>query len=323
MSIPTVKASTTHVDEGSDKISLARPDIKQNIDNVNEIIDHLTTTSGQQLIIPLTGFVVTESEVEGISDSVGASSEKFRMALLGGAYRLKGRNEDGSLTAAESSYGAIEGASVNTATPTLTEPTGYSVTGTNLAANVTNGTMTNTGATNLLNVLGNEDISNGQTCYLGYGEGYDSYVTLPAGTYKIQLLSTVNSITNNLTVITNASTFNETYENFVVWNKTDDTEITQTNLDIADWNTTGAAVFTLAAQKDVQFFNSYYKDGSLQDAPADDEINVGPFFATSLTGDIEGSGTSKTNFSWSPNIPERYGWVELVPNVYIEITKLS
>jgi len=41
MSIPTVKASTTHVDEGSDKISLARPDIKQNIDNVNEIIDHL------------------------------------------------------------------------------------------------------------------------------------------------------------------------------------------------------------------------------------------------------------------------------------------
>ena len=41
MSIPTTKASTTHVDEGSDKISLARPDIKQNIDNVNEIIDHL------------------------------------------------------------------------------------------------------------------------------------------------------------------------------------------------------------------------------------------------------------------------------------------
>lgn len=33
------KASTTNVDQGTDKISLARPDIKQNIDNVNEIID--------------------------------------------------------------------------------------------------------------------------------------------------------------------------------------------------------------------------------------------------------------------------------------------
>ena len=33
------KASTTNVDQGSDKIRLARPDIKQNIDNVNAIID--------------------------------------------------------------------------------------------------------------------------------------------------------------------------------------------------------------------------------------------------------------------------------------------
>lgn len=33
------KANTTNVDQGTDKISLARPDIKQNIDNVNEIID--------------------------------------------------------------------------------------------------------------------------------------------------------------------------------------------------------------------------------------------------------------------------------------------
>ena len=33
------KASTTHVDAGTDQISLARADIKQNIDNVNDIID--------------------------------------------------------------------------------------------------------------------------------------------------------------------------------------------------------------------------------------------------------------------------------------------
>jgi hypothetical protein len=35
----TTKASTTHVDAGTDQISLARADIKQNIDNVNDIID--------------------------------------------------------------------------------------------------------------------------------------------------------------------------------------------------------------------------------------------------------------------------------------------
>ena len=36
------KAPTTNVDQGSDKIRLARPDIKQNIDNVNAIIDTFT-----------------------------------------------------------------------------------------------------------------------------------------------------------------------------------------------------------------------------------------------------------------------------------------
>jgi len=45
MTIPTSKASTANVDQGSDKISLARPDIKQNIDNVNEIIDHLNAAA--------------------------------------------------------------------------------------------------------------------------------------------------------------------------------------------------------------------------------------------------------------------------------------
>lgn len=34
------KASTTHVDAGTDRISNAREDIKKNIDNVNDIIDY-------------------------------------------------------------------------------------------------------------------------------------------------------------------------------------------------------------------------------------------------------------------------------------------
>ena len=56
MTIPTTPAGTTNVDAGSDKISLARPDIKQNIDNVNEIISHLDTGqwTNQQYILKTT-----------------------------------------------------------------------------------------------------------------------------------------------------------------------------------------------------------------------------------------------------------------------------
>ena len=39
MAFPTVKAGTTHVDAGTDRPSDARADIKQNIENVNAIID--------------------------------------------------------------------------------------------------------------------------------------------------------------------------------------------------------------------------------------------------------------------------------------------
>lgn len=42
------KASTANVDAGNDSISLARPDIKQNIDNVNAIIDEFDIASSSQ-----------------------------------------------------------------------------------------------------------------------------------------------------------------------------------------------------------------------------------------------------------------------------------
>ena len=42
---PTTKAGTTHVDAGSDKPGSARADIKQNIDNVNDMIDTIVVTS--------------------------------------------------------------------------------------------------------------------------------------------------------------------------------------------------------------------------------------------------------------------------------------
>lgn len=314
MSIPSVKASTQNVDQGGDKISLARADIKQNIDNVNEIIDHLGE-GNNQLLIPLTGFVVVESQVEGYSDSAGASGERYRMALLGGAYRLRGQTENGSLTSATSTYGGIPGATVNTATPTLTNPTGYSFSGTNTAANITSGVLTNTGSQGITNVLGDVDLGTSETCYVGYGEGYDSYVTLPAGTYKVKMLSRVSTVTNGLFA-------GETYVNLDIWNKTDDSKITGTNLDVADWSKDAAAVFTLGAQKNIQFFNSFHNGSNFVNPPAD-KLNATLYTSVVITGDVENSGTAQTTATWYPNIPERFGWVDLVPNVYIEITKIA
>ena len=50
----STKASTANVDSGYDKPRLARPDIKQNIDNVNDIIDYFDgggsiTATGDQI----------------------------------------------------------------------------------------------------------------------------------------------------------------------------------------------------------------------------------------------------------------------------------
>lgn len=46
------KAATTNLDAGSDRPSLARPDIKQNVDNVNEIIDmfNISSPSNNQIL---------------------------------------------------------------------------------------------------------------------------------------------------------------------------------------------------------------------------------------------------------------------------------
>lgn len=50
MAWPTTKATTTHLDDQTDDPNLARPQIKQNIDNVNDIIDFFP--SGQLISSP-------------------------------------------------------------------------------------------------------------------------------------------------------------------------------------------------------------------------------------------------------------------------------
>lgn len=62
------KASTNNVDQGSDKISLARADIKQNIDNVNDIIDEFNISS------PSDGDVLQYNSTSGKWEQVASTS---------------------------------------------------------------------------------------------------------------------------------------------------------------------------------------------------------------------------------------------------------
>jgi hypothetical protein len=120
------KASTTHVDQGTDQISLARADIKQNMDNVNDIIDifniasptngdmmqyNSSTTKWEkvastavgssvkaaQLTIDSTNDAVTGgyrfllSKGTGIDDAdsiITLSDSNYRFALTAGTYQL-------------------------------------------------------------------------------------------------------------------------------------------------------------------------------------------------------------------------------------------
>lgn len=124
MTIPSTKASTTNVDQGSDKISLARADIKQNIDNVNEIIDHLdgagnflpcyitygndVTTTQENILAPAaqSPSLITAGNT-GISivagDSAGGQS---RISIPAGTYLLE--TNRGETTGLNSGVGFVE-----------------------------------------------------------------------------------------------------------------------------------------------------------------------------------------------------------------------
>lgn len=70
------KASTANVDEGSDSISNARADIKQNIDNVNDMIDHLNISS------PSDGDVLRYSSSSGKWEQVASTSLNIPFAVF-------------------------------------------------------------------------------------------------------------------------------------------------------------------------------------------------------------------------------------------------
>jgi hypothetical protein len=356
------KASTTHVDAGTDQISLARADIKQNIDNVNDIIDIFdiasptngdlmqynsstekwekvaSTAVGQtaQLIIPFTGWVVTEAAADGTTSSAGAEARKFRQSLLGGAYYLRGAGTAPTLTAAADTYGTITGASVTRATPTLVEPTGYSfsLSNGNFAGNITNGEVNSTGAFAFTTNLGAGTSSAGR-CW--YATGYDNYVTLPTGTYTVEIRTANTSSSGWSSAYVNHGTLgsdNATIDNMSVFNRTDNVMITpqneagftpsDTQLNPAAWPVNSMAVFTLSGTKNVQFVNRV--NPNTIDSPTQDALGVKTTDNQTYTsGDLtpQSSGNTWHFFKNSAYIPAKLGWVTLVPNTWIVITKLS
>jgi len=70
------KAGTTNIDAGSDKPALARPDIKQNIDNVNAIIDEFDIAS------PSNGDILTYNSTSGAWEPGAAASTGTNVALI-------------------------------------------------------------------------------------------------------------------------------------------------------------------------------------------------------------------------------------------------
>ncbi len=70
------KAGITHLDQGSDRPSLARADIKQNVDNVNSIIDHLNISS------PSNGDLLKYSSSTGKWEQIATSANQPNIALV-------------------------------------------------------------------------------------------------------------------------------------------------------------------------------------------------------------------------------------------------
>ena len=76
MSWPTTPASTTNLDSGSDNPGLARSDIKQDVDNVNDILDFYSTSGPYA-----TAGTYTKQQAFGMTTLTDASSIAWDLSL--------------------------------------------------------------------------------------------------------------------------------------------------------------------------------------------------------------------------------------------------
>ena len=322
------------------------------------------------LLVPFTGWVV--NNWSGITSGFRAgdsASEKHnfdRMALLGGAYykRNSGAAGDLDLVASEGTvFNSISGASVTTATPSLNKPTGYSATGTNVNISITNGIATNSLSTSAaLNAGGtNDSIVSGSNRNVMFGEGYESYITLPAGDYFLKMISRYDAEYSSTIHHARAEVLNSggtklegNAEPFIqnnaardndmwIYNKTDDTFITDPNTKTADHGvvtntfmdldqvTTGSQGqrFTLTGTKQIMIWtgvntsigSTIHGDATAGGDQNKDMLGFVLNQAVTLSGDISGGSTRYYFFKGGSVLPARYGWVTRLPQTWIEIVK--
>ena len=124
------KAATTHLDAGTDSPRLARGDIKQNVDNVNAIIDmfNIDSPSANQIL----KYNTSNARFELASDDTGTNSgitfagddsaginiaDGGQLYIQGGTNITTSTNSDGTLT--------ITGAAIPTNTNELTNGAGF------------------------------------------------------------------------------------------------------------------------------------------------------------------------------------------------------
>ena len=124
------KAGTSHLDAGTDSPRLARPDIKQNVDNVNAIIDmfNIDSPSANQIL----KYNTSNARFELAADATGTSSgitfagddsaginiaDGGALYIQGGTNITTSTNSDGTLT--------ITGAAIPTNTNELTNGAGF------------------------------------------------------------------------------------------------------------------------------------------------------------------------------------------------------
>lgn len=114
------KASTTNVDAGTDQVSQARADIKQNIDNVNDIIDTFNISS------PTDGDLLQYSSSSGKWEQVATSSVGAQANIVAFDSTV---NEDSAGGGSDyaSTFTVTGGGSITTSTNTLTIPAGVFV----------------------------------------------------------------------------------------------------------------------------------------------------------------------------------------------------
>ena len=192
-----------------------------------------------------------------------------------------------------------------------------------------------------------------------FGEGYESYITLPAGNYFLKMISRYDaeysdSVHHARAEVLNsgASKLEGNAEPFIqntaardvdmwIYNKTDDTFITDPNLKFGeqgyvtntftdlDQVTTGAQGqrFTLAGTKQIMIWTGVNTQtgstihGNTPD-PNFDFLGFHLSQTTTLSGDVDVQDNVRAYFSKSGTVlPARYGWVTRLPQSWIEIVK--